>query len=158
MTRFDQLKPTFWDAGPGEPLDARAFAHAGRELGVRLPLELGELLGLRNGGTVAAAFDAFPTSEPTSYSGTHVPFDHLLGVGGRLSILDSPYLSTEWDLPKRVVVLSGDGHTWIALDYRRSSEPSVTWFDVELASELALAPTFRAFAEGLVPSADFPEE
>ncbi|WP_103351629.1 SMI1/KNR4 family protein [Amycolatopsis sp. CA-128772] len=158
MTPFDRLKPTFWDAGPGEPLSARTFAHAGRELGVRLPLELGELLGLRNGGTVAAPFDAFPTSAPTSYSDTHVPFDHLLGVGGRLSLLDSPYLSGEWDLPKRVVVLSGDGHTWIALDYRKSAEPSVTWFDVELGAELALAPTFRAFAEGLVPSAGFPEE
>lgn len=155
MTPFDQLKPGFWDGGPGEPLSARTFAHAGRELGVRLPLELGELLGLRNGGTVAASFDAFPTSTPTSYGETHVPFDHLLGVDG---LLDSPYLSGEWDLPKRVVVLSGDGHTWIALDYRLSAEPSVTWFDVELGSELALAPTFRAFAEGLVPSASFPEE
>ncbi|WP_290055579.1 SMI1/KNR4 family protein [Amycolatopsis solani] len=158
MTPFDQLKPTFWEQGPGEPLSAREFAHASRELGVRLPLELGELLGLRNGGTVADSFDAFPASAPTSWSGTHVPFDQLLGVGGRLSILDSPYLSTEWDLPKRVVVLSGDGHTWIALDYRESSEPSVTWFDVELESELALAPTFRAFLEGLVPSESFPEE
>ncbi|EOD68325.1 SMI1/KNR4 family protein [Amycolatopsis vancoresmycina] len=158
MTRFDQLKTTFWDGGPGEPLDARTFAHAGRELGVRLPLELGELLGVRNGGTVAAHCDAFPTSEPTSYSATHVPFDHLLGIGGRLSILDSPYLSAEWGLPKRVVVLSGDGHTWTALDYRRSAVPSVTWFDVELESELALAPTFRTFLEGLVPSGSFPEE
>ncbi|WP_439378277.1 SMI1/KNR4 family protein [Amycolatopsis lexingtonensis] len=158
MTPFDQLKPTFWDRGPGEPLSRREFTHAGRELGVRLPIELGELLGLRNGGSVAASFDAFPTSAPTSYSATHVPFDELLGVGGRLSILDSPYLSAEWDLPRQVVVLSGDGHTWVALDYRRSSEPSVTWFDVELESELALAPTFRAFVEGLVPSASFPEE
>nr|WP_264086406.1 SMI1/KNR4 family protein [Amycolatopsis lexingtonensis] len=139
-------------------MSRREFTHAGRELGVRLPIELGELLGLRNGGTVAASFDAFPTSAPTSYSATHVPFDELLGVGGRLSILDSPYLSAEWDLPREVVVLSGDGHTWVALDYRRSSEPSVTWFDAELESELALAPTFRAFAEGLVPSASFPEE
>jgi hypothetical protein len=81
MTRFDQLKPMFWDRGPGEPLSGREFAHAGRELGVRLPIELGELLGLRNGGTVAAPFDAFPTSEPTSWSETHVPFDQLLGVG-----------------------------------------------------------------------------
>ncbi|MFJ1764217.1 SMI1/KNR4 family protein [Amycolatopsis sp. NPDC088138] len=158
MTPFEQLKPTFWDRGPGEPLSAREFAHAGRELGVRLPLELGELLGLRNGGTVAAHCDAFPTSRPTSYSDTHVPFDQLLGVGGRLSLLDSPYLSTEWDLPKRLVVLSGDGHTWVALDYRRSAEPSVGWFDVELESELPLAPTFRAFLEGLVPSGSFPEE
>lgn len=158
MTRFDHLKPAFWADGPGEPLDARTFAHAGRELGVRLPIELGELLGLRNGGAVAAHCDAFPTSAPTSWSETHVPFGELLGVGGQLSILDSPSLRDEWDLPPRLVLLAGDGPTWIALDYRRSAQPSVTWFDVDLGTELALAPTFRAFAEGLVPSASFPEE
>lgn len=46
----------------------------------------------------------------------------------------------------------------MALDYRRAAEPSVTWFDAELESELPLAPTFRAFTEGLVPSGSFPEE
>ncbi|MFI9380637.1 hypothetical protein [Kutzneria sp. NPDC052558] len=45
--------------------------------------------------------------------------------------------------------VSGAGHCWIALDYRQSAEPSVTWIDTERHTELALAPDFRSFVEGL---------
>ncbi|MEQ0564546.1 SMI1/KNR4 family protein [Amycolatopsis sp. NEAU-NG30] len=153
MTRFDRLKPTFWEDGPGEAATDDTLAAAERELGVRLPAELAELLRLRDGGTVAAHCDAFPTREPTSWSETHVPFELLNGIA---SLLDSAYLIGEWDLPERLVLLSGDGPTWIGLDYRRSPVPAVTWFDADFGTELALAPTFREFAEGLVPSASFP--
>jgi hypothetical protein len=119
MIPFDRLKDTFWADGPGEPLSARTFAHAGRELGFRLPLELGELLGRRS----RRALRRLP--------------------GERSDVVQQA---------------PSGAPTWIALDYRLSAESSVTWFDVELESELPLAPTFRAFAEGLVPSGSFPEE
>jgi hypothetical protein len=48
--------------------------------------------------------------------------------------------------------LSGDGHCWIALDYRvcgKRGEPSVTWFDVDDGTELSLAVDFQAFVERL---------
>ncbi|WP_425558976.1 hypothetical protein [Kutzneria kofuensis] len=45
--------------------------------------------------------------------------------------------------------LSGDGHTWIALDYRRPGEPSVVWLDADQNTELPLAADFRSFVEGL---------
>ncbi|MEV5782804.1 hypothetical protein AB0L42_17575 [Streptomyces sp. NPDC052287] len=71
----------------------------------------------------------------TTWSADHVPFDSVMGNGHRertLSMLDSPYLVEKWSLPTAVVLLSGDGHYWIGLDYRasgRHGEPSVTWFD-----------------------------
>jgi hypothetical protein len=74
-------------------------------------------------------------------------FEQLMGVGrpGRgLSLLDSPYLVEEWGLPSPVVLLSGDGHCWIGLDYRACGsrgEPSVTWFDADAETELPLART-----------------
>ena len=37
-------------------------------------------------------------------------------------------MTTEWGLPQDVVLLDGDGHTWIALDYRtdpHAVEPAV---------------------------------
>jgi hypothetical protein len=71
-----------------------------------------------------------------------------------LSLLDTPYLVEEWGLPAPVVLLSGDGHSWIALDYRASGpqgEPSVTWLDADRGTELALAPDFRSFIEALTP-------
>ncbi|MFF5937938.1 SMI1/KNR4 family protein [Streptomyces sp. NPDC012508] len=99
--------------------------------------------------------DAFPTSRPTSWAPDHVPFDFVMGIGHRdraLSLLESPYLVEEWGLPKDVVLISGDGHSWIGLDYRacgRHGEPSVAWFDADDDSGLTLAPDFRSFIEGL---------
>jgi hypothetical protein len=85
-------------------------------------------------------------------------FEQLMGVGrpGRgLSLLDSPYLVEEWGLPSPVVLLSGDGHCWIGLDYRACGsrgEPAVTGFDPDAETELPLAPDFRSFIEGLMPA------
>ncbi|MFF0556298.1 SMI1/KNR4 family protein [Streptomyces sp. NPDC004266] len=165
MTRFDEVRATFWGEDPyGDPppLTDAAVRDAERRLGVRLPASLLELLRDRNGGVVADAWDACPTDGPTSWSEDHVPFDRLSGVveedGDHLSVLDSPCLVEEWGLPSPLVLLSGDGHAWIALDYRAcgaDGEPSVTWFDADDASELPLAGDFRTFVEGLRASASF---
>jgi hypothetical protein len=76
-----------------------------------------------------------------------------MGIGpGTQTILASPYLTDEWEMPAEPVLLSGDGHWWIALDYRirgRDGEPSVVWYDNELGEDVQVAATFRAFAEGL---------
>ncbi|BAC67942.1 MULTISPECIES: SMI1/KNR4 family protein [Streptomyces] len=78
-----------------------------------------------------------------------------MGIGRRermTSLLDTPYLVKEWELPSPIVLLSGDGHCWISLDYRAcgpNGEPSVTWFDTDLDTELALASDFRMFVENL---------
>ncbi|MFB7453276.1 SMI1/KNR4 family protein [Streptomyces sp. NPDC056194] len=164
MARFDDVKATFWDEGPhgaGSSLTDAVVRDAQQRLGVRLPVALLELLRVRDGGVVADAWDAYPTAEPTSWSDDHVPFDVLMGIGeddDRLSVLDSAYLIEEWGLPSPLVLLSGDGHTWIALDYRTcgtDGEPSVAWFDVEDESELPLAGDFRTFVEGLTAAESF---
>ncbi|MEU3216763.1 SMI1/KNR4 family protein [Streptomyces sp. NPDC006971] len=158
MTRFDEVKATFWGEGlygAQPPLTNAAVLDAELRLGVRLPASLLELLRIRNGGPVAARWNAFPTDVPTSWSQNHVPLDDLLGIGrhdGQISLLDSAYLIEEWGLPSPLVLLSGDGHWWIALDYRTCGargEPSVTWFDAELPAELPLAEDFRTFVERL---------
>jgi hypothetical protein len=82
------------------------------------------------------------------------------GQAGTTTLLDTPYLVQEWELPTPVVLLSGDGHYWIALDYRvcgPTGEPSVAWLDNEMDHELQVAPGFRAFVERLTASASFPE-
>jgi hypothetical protein len=161
MVRFDEVKATFWgegDYGTQPSLNEEAAQGAEHEIGVVLPAALLELLRVQNGGSVSAAWNAFATSQPTSWSQNHVPFTELLGIGRRerrTSLLDTPYLIEEWELPSPIVLLSGDGPCWIGLDYRacaRSGEPSVTWFDADLATELALADDFRSFVEALSPS------
>lgn len=57
--------------------------------------------------------------------------------------------------------MSGDGHFFVALDYRANGpqgEPSFAWIDVEVHEDLTIAPNFRAFVEGLVPTTSFPED
>ncbi|MGV9279808.1 SMI1/KNR4 family protein [Streptomyces sp. NPDC003730] len=164
MTRFDGVKVTFWGEGPygvQAPLTDTDVEDAERQLGVRLPFSLPEILRLQNGGLVASDGDAFPTGVRTSWSESHVPLDGLMGIGrreGQLSLLDTPYLVEEWGLPSPLVLLSGDGHCWIALAYRlcgRQGEPSVTWFDTDWDTDLNLAADFRTFIEGLTSAATF---
>jgi hypothetical protein len=77
-----------------------------------------------------------------------------------MTLLDTPYLVQEWELPSSVILLSGQGHYWIALDYRDcgpAGKPPVVWIHNEMNHELQLAPDFRAFVEHLTASAAFPE-
>jgi hypothetical protein len=156
----------FWSEstfGVQTPLTDQAVHDAEAALGVRLPSALLELLRLQNGGGVIDARSAFPTSG-TSWASQHVPFEDLMGIGdakGATSLLDTPYLVEEWGLPSPVVLLTGDGHWWIALDYRQSGptgEPSVAWFDTDEQSELTLAEDFRSFLGRLVPADSFDPE
>jgi hypothetical protein len=164
MAHFDEVLATFWadgDFGVQPPLTDETVREAERVLDVTLPSALLALLRVQNGGIVAADHDAFPTRQRTSWSEDHVPFDALMGIGPRermTSLLDTPYLVTEWGLPSPIVLLSGDGHCWIGLDYRGcgpDGDPSVTWFDTDLDTELALASDFRTFVEKLTAGSAF---
>jgi hypothetical protein len=168
VTRFDAVKATFWSIdtiyGVQPPLTKELVRAAEQELDVQLPADLLELLGIQNGGVVADGWNAFPTAEPTSWSPDHVPFDEVMGIGrteNLNSLFDTPYLIGEWEMPSPLVLLSGDGHYWVALDYRgsgRQGPPAVTWFDTELGTELALATDFRSFVEGLTASDAFSKD
>ncbi|MFE9429348.1 SMI1/KNR4 family protein [Kitasatospora sp. NPDC006697] len=165
MARFEDLQQSLWDTdsdyGVQRRVTDQGILEAERLLNVTLPSSLLGLLRQQNGGQVTSSRNAFPTSRPTSWSADHVPFDSLLGIGHRertISLLDSPYLVEEWNLPAPVVLVSGDGPCWIGLDYRacgRHGEPSVTWFDADDNSELALAPDFQSFVEGLTSDSGF---
>jgi len=163
MATFEDITDTFWDTASHylvqPPLDDAALAAAEETLGVRLPAEYVALLRVQNGGVVADAFTAHPMTERTSWAADHVALDEMRGIGpGTQTILASPYLTDEWEMPAELVLLTGDGHWWIALDYRtrgRDGEPSVVWYDNELGEDVQVAATFRAFAEGLVPGERF---
>ncbi|MGW1520894.1 SMI1/KNR4 family protein [Streptomyces sp. NPDC002287] len=163
MARFDEVMATFWGAGDygvQPSLTDELVREAEGVLGVTLPSALLDLLRVQNGGNVAADHDAFPTSRPTSWS-EDLPFDGLMGIGrrdGMTSLLDTPYLVEEWGLPAPLVLLAGDGHCWIGLDYRtcgRDGEPSVTWFETDPDTELLLADDFCSFVESLTASSTY---
>jgi hypothetical protein len=164
VASFEQVEASFWHVdikrGILSPLTHDMVGAAERELGVRLPADLLRLLHIQNGGVVSDAWDTCQ-AEPNFYADDYVPFDHLFGIGpagqtGPLTLLDTAYLVREWDLPTPVVLLSGQGHYWVALDYRTcgpNGDPAVTWIDNEMNHELQLAPDFRTFVECLTTSA-----
>ena len=132
---------------------ARAEAHFGR----KLPSEYINLIRVQNGGYTQGF--AFPTTSPTTWAEDHVPFDEMGGiVFGDVpmhSIMATDYMTEEWGLPPNLILLAGDGHTWIALDYRDGLVPKVTGIDGECEEERVLAESFGQFVAAWVPSSRY---
>jgi hypothetical protein len=153
---------TFWDEPDKVPpaLTTEFIQQAEQQLAVHLPAELLALLRQQNGGYTRGF--VYPMAQPTSWAENHVPFDELFGLvpsdEGPMSILDTAYLTEEWGLPQKQVLLSGDGHWFITLDYRHGSAPRVAWFDTELDEEVPVADSFPAFLAGLVARDDLPAD
>jgi hypothetical protein len=118
-----------------------------------------------NGGYTVGA--ACPTDEPTSWAPDHVSLRDINGIpavgeqqgdGTGDGILMTAYMIEEWGMPEGIVLLSSEGHTSIALDYRASGPsgpPTVAWIDVEMGEEAQLAESFEAFVAALVPEDTF---
>jgi len=141
------------------PLTDEIVQEAERQLGVRLPAEYLSLLRIQNGGYTCGF--GHPMSCPTTWADDHVPLDSLAGIvidpnhRTAQNILKTAYLTQEWGLPPRQVLLTGDGHWWISLDYRAGEVPSVVWLYVDLGQDIQVAPSFAAFLDGLLPESAF---
>ena len=124
------------------------IAKAEKKLGVTLPDTYKKLILEQNGGYTI--HNAFPTTHSNSWAEDHIQFNHLLGIAEDEGIMDSAYLIKEWELPKGLVLINGDGHTWVAMDYRKTKEnPTIHYFDVEMEEDFKLADSFDEFIEGL---------
>ena len=158
-TEMQLSKNEFWDStNVPSPLIPSALYKAEQELKVKLPAELIELLYMQNGGYTGVF--VFPTKQATAWSTDHVPFDEMFGIpndesSDRISMLDTNYMTQEWGLPEKQVIVSGDGHWFITLDYRKGPVPSIAWIDTEMEQDVQLAESFAKFFAGLVSKDDF---
>ena len=152
----------FWGSNHYDhpPLTDEMLAQAEKQLGVALPEDYVALLRIQNGGYTERF--GYPMTG-TKWSEVHIP---LFALGGIVTdpdhrtahnILETGYLTAEWDLPEKQVLLVGEGHWWITLDYRSGDIPSVAWIDVECEQNLQVAPTFTAFLAGLRSRSHFAE-
>jgi len=156
----------FWpkdDSSEFSVLSDSAVQKTEQKLECKLPALLIELLKFRNGGETRGF--VFASKDQTSWAPDHVPFDRLNGIEVAESenpsagiLYDTLLARDEWGVPEKLVALEGDGHWWLALDYRDSVEPAVTWFDTECEEDIRLAPTFEAFLFGLRPSSHVCED
>lgn len=124
------------------------IAKVEKKLGVTLPDTYKKLILEQNGGYTI--HNAFPTTHSNSWAEDHIQFNHLLGIAEDEGIMDSAYLIKEWELPEGLVLINGDGHTWVAMDYRKTKEnPAIHYFDVEMEEDFKLADSFDEFIEEL---------
>ncbi|MCP6682845.1 SMI1/KNR4 family protein [Bacillus nakamurai] len=122
--------------------------HTENRLNIILPESYKKLILEQNGGMIN--YNTFPTTVQNSWAEDHIEFDYLLGLGEDPGILDSSYLIKEWDLPENVLLIHGDGHTWVAMDYRETnSNPPIHYFDVEADQDFRLATSFDEFLSKL---------
>src|SRR5262249_42069017 len=138
------------------PLTDRAVEEAELQFGAKLPRAYIAALRIQNGGYIRL-------DHPLGRG----PVSYIAGIGPRRPSL----FSENWDgvkqfmeetgstKPARVddlIEISGDGHYFYCLDYRRSGrarEPRVTFVDLEWDDiEEVLAPDFATFLRQLRPS------
>ena len=147
----------FWGPQPAKnpALTDKLVAHAERKLGVTLPATYVQLLRTKNGGATRGW--VCPTTE-RAYGDDYVILGSLFGIGRTpddgdgYNILLSPDMISTWDLPPRQVLLMGEGHWWLSLDYRTKKRPPVVYIDVEYRLELTVSGSFAAFYAALLPN------
>lgn len=150
-------KNDFWDSNyyNHPDLTDEMVRIAEKEFGVNLPPLLIELLRIQNGGYTKGF--AYPMNQKTTWAEDHVSLSELFGIVTEKSlktaqnILDTHYMTKEWGLPEKQVLLCGEGHWWLTLDYRIGRSPCVRWIDVDCEEEIEVASSFEAFINGLVP-------
>lgn len=156
-------KNNFWDENyyKHPPLTDEMVADCEQQLGIKLPGLLIDLLKIQNGGYTKGF--VFPMTEETTWAKDHVLLSELLGIvpdksiSTAQNILDSGEMAMEWGLPPKQVLLCGDGHWWITLDYRLAEEPSVRWIDTECDEDIFVAKNFEEFIYKLIPEGELPE-
>ena len=120
---------------------------AEKKFNVSFPTLYLELLQEQNGGSLH--LNKFPVTE---FEEGFIDVDYLWGIGksGKQGIYATTYLIKEWGLPKDLVLLNGDGNSWIGLDYRKNpQEPSVVYLESDSDVEITLAANFEEFLSKL---------
>ncbi|MEO9592527.1 SMI1/KNR4 family protein [Rhodopirellula bahusiensis] len=144
---------------PNPPLYDQLVADAQSLLDVQLPASYLDLLAEQNGGyiddqLVAVPSDAVPDSLRGYVSDGYVTVGSIAGIGDTErfgNICHTPYFLREWSLPDRLVLLDGDGHSWVALDYRTADDdPPVVLIESDGGTNLVLAPNFAALLASFV--------
>jgi hypothetical protein len=148
--KFNKRDYLWVPMGLGEttPILESAIQEVEKTLGVKLPESYLNVMKNRVGNRMRFSYPA-----PSNYPhGKWLHISDFMSISGK-GITKSAYLCKEWDMPENIVLLGGDGHTWLGLDYRNienRGEPSVVFIDNDTNEQVYyLAPNFDTFIDSL---------
>lgn len=127
-----------------DTFDHETIAIVEEKLQLKLPADYVHLMKIQNGGYLRKNTFKMKDEEIT--------VGELYGISANEEegILITIDMREEWELPEDIILLNGDGHTWVFLDYRKNQEqPSVSYIDLELEIDFVLASNFTDFINGL---------
>lgn len=142
-----------WEASNTEyklqPLTDEMVKKAEEQFKVELPNSYLTILKQQNGGQ--PIYNAHPSPLPTVWGENFIIVEHIKGIGTDNGILENDYFINEWVLPEGLILFNGDGHTWLAFDYRDDvvSEPSIVYVDVDSEQIIPIADSFSEFLKHL---------
>lgn len=125
----------FWANGdkPISDIDIRV---AEEKLGIRLPLSYKELLKEHNGGILQYPHIFLEESDKERFTIPELYGIDFEGAENGVGILASKYWINKVGLPENILILWGDYHSWIALNYQGKTEnPTVYYFYEDYLSE-----------------------
>ncbi|MDT8860104.1 SMI1/KNR4 family protein [Alkalihalobacillus sp. MEB130] len=106
---------------PSEKVTKTKVKEIEKHLGVVLPIKYVSLMEEQNGGELSYRYVLFEDGDAAI-----VPYFHELEVETGVGL--SPVFVDEFGLPDGVVVITGDFHSWLALDYREDKmDPKVIY-------------------------------
>ncbi|WP_214844590.1 SMI1/KNR4 family protein [Exiguobacterium sp. s150] len=140
-----------WRQDPDDPnrlpeLTEDVLKEVEARLGVKLPDDYLEAIRIQNGGGVE------PRDLPIVWNGQDdiALVDSIAGVGLSDGLIQSKALLTEWGVEdERLIAFAGDGHFFLAFDYRESATPKIAYIDTDTEKIDVLFDSFRQFTEAL---------
>lgn len=130
-------------------------------LGIRFPEAYLNLVKRWNGGYLGDTFQ-IPVKEPPDSPHYYLGegFFSISDIAGLTedarslaSILYTVNTARNWGVPNEVIPFSGDGHTWIAFDYRHlvNDEPTIIFIETDKLWFRVLANSFQEMLDSLLP-------
>lgn len=124
-----------------------------KEYGLRIPVQYINYAGTHSSHVIKLPKSSSDANHRYFDDGFYAIGDFIgLDPNEGRSIFDNTWFLREWELPEKLVLIGGDGHEWLAFDYRDSpEEPRVIVIESEYCEFKILAKTFRDFIESLLP-------
>ncbi|MFN4215178.1 SMI1/KNR4 family protein [Exiguobacterium sp.] len=140
-----------WRQDPDDPnrlpeLTEDVLKEVEARLGVKLPDDYLEVIRIQNGGWIEER------DLPIVLNGLDdiALVDSIAGVGLSDGLIQSKALLTEWGVEdERLIAFAGDGHFFLAFDYRESATPKIAYIDTDTEQIDVLFDSFRQFTEAL---------